>query len=153
MSKISPDGSMSISALARLCGRDRATVTKCLKDVEPAEEKSKEKLYRLKDAIPAIVAGADAEMDEAKLRKMQAEAELKELGLKREQGEVVEVKEVRGYAQALVQGLHQRVAVRMPGEIAPQLYKAESSAQITEILQHELGRLFNELRDDHRRFL
>jgi hypothetical protein len=153
MSKASTDDVLSISALARLCGRDRATVVKCLKEVEPAEEKAKEKLYRLKDAIPAIVAGADAEMDEAKLRKMQAEAELKELNLKREQGEVVEVTEVRAYAQALFRSVQQRMAVRLPRDIAPQLYKAESAAQITEVLQRESGRVFNELRDDHTRFL
>lgn len=143
----------SISALARLCGRDRATVKKCLKEIEPVEERAKEKLYALHEAIPAIIAGADAEMDEAKLRKAQAEAELKEINLQRERGEVVEVKEVRNYAQTLVQGIHQRIAVRMPREIAPQLYKAEAPAQITETLQHELGRIFNELRDDHKRFL
>lgn len=143
----------SISALARLCGRDRATVVKCLKDVKPVEERTKEKLYALGEAVPAIIAGADAEMDEAKLRKVQAEADLKELDLKRETGEVVSVKEVRNYAQTLVQGIHQRIAVRMPGEISPQLYKAESSSQIAEILQHELGRIFNDLRDDHKRFL
>ena len=48
----------SISALARLCRRDRATVVKCLKDVAPVEEHAKEKLYSLHEAVPAIVAGA-----------------------------------------------------------------------------------------------
>jgi hypothetical protein len=153
MSDVPADVLLSISALARLCGRDRATVVKCLKDVEPAEKKKKETLYRLDEAVPAIVAGADAEMDEAKLRKAQADAEMKEIALKRERGEVVEVKEVRAYAQALFRALHQRFAVRMPRDIAPQLYKAESPAQITEVLQREAGRIFNEVRDDHTRLL
>lgn len=143
----------SISALARLCKRDRATVVKCLKDVAPVEERAKERLYALASAIPAIVAGASAEMDEAKLKKAQADAKLRELELKREQGEVVELKDVRAYTQALFRGLQQRMAVRLPRDIAPQLYKAESPAQITEVLQREAGRVFNELRDDHTRFL
>lgn len=143
----------NISELAKLCKRDRATVVKCLKEVKPVEEQAKEKLYALHEAVPAIVAGASAEMNEAKLRKTKAEANLKEIDLARERGEVVEVKEVRAYAQALVRGIHQRLAVRMPGEIAPQLYKAESAAQITDILQREFGRVFNDLRDDHKRFL
>lgn len=143
----------SMSELSDLTTLDRATVRKRLKDIEAQGGAQNAKTYTLEVALPALIAGASAEMDEARLRKVKADAELKELDVKREQGEVVEVREVRGYAQALVQGLHQRVAVRMPGEIAPQLYKAESSAQITEILQHELGRIFNELRDDHKRFL
>ncbi len=148
-----PSDLYSLSALARLCKRDRATVAKCLKDVPPVEERAKEKLYTLAAAVPAIVAGASAEMDEAKLKKMQADARLRELELARERAEVVEVKEVRNYAQALVKGIHQRIAVQLPREIAAQLYKAESPAQITDILQRESGRIFNELRDDHKRFL
>lgn len=144
---------LSISKLAELCGLDRATVAKRLKEVEPEREERKLKLYRLEAALPALIAGASAEMDEAKLRTAQADAELRELRLQREREDVVEVKEVRNYAQALVRGIHQRVAVQMPGLLAGQLYKAESAAQITEILQRELGRTFNELRDDHKRFL
>ncbi|HYY96830.1 MAG TPA: hypothetical protein VE713_20160 [Pyrinomonadaceae bacterium] len=143
----------SISALAELCKRDRATVRKCLKNVAPVEEREKEKLYTLAEAIPAIVRGASAEMDEAKLKKAQADARLRELELKREQGEVVEVREVRAYSQALFRAVQQRMAVRLPRDIAAQLYKAESAAQITEVLQREAGRVFNELRDDHTRFL
>jgi phage terminase Nu1 subunit (DNA packaging protein) len=146
-------GLYSISALARLCGRDRATVVKCLKGIKPVEQRAKEKLYALAEAVPAIVAGADAEYDAARLRKLQHEGDLKEIELKREQGEVVEVKEVRAYAQALFRGLQQRMAVRLPRDIAPQLYKAESPAQITEVMQREVGRIFNELRDDHTRLL
>lgn len=143
----------SISELAKLCGLDRATVAKRLKDVEPGHEEPKKKLFALDAALPPLIAGASAEMDEAKLRKAQADAEMGELRLQRERAEVVEVKEVRTYAQALVRGIHQRVAVQMPGLLAAQLYKADSAAQITEILQRELGRTFNELRDDHKNFL
>jgi hypothetical protein len=147
------DRNYSISELSRLCGLDRGTVVKRLKEVTPAHEEKKLKLYSLEDALPALIAGASAEMDEAKLRKAQADADMGELRLKRERAEVVEVREVRNYAQALVRGVHQRVAVQMPGLLAAQLYKAESAAQITEILQRELGRTFNELRDDHKSFL
>lgn len=143
----------SISELARLCALDRATVTKRLKEVEPAESREKLKLYKLEAALPALIAGESAEMDEAKLRKAQADADLRELELKRERGEVVLVKDVRNYAQALVRGLHQRVAVKLPSQIAAQLYKSESAAQIAETLQREFGRIFNELRDDHKSFL
>lgn len=143
----------SISALAALCGRDRATIRKCLKDIKPVEAREKEKLYALAEAIPAIIAGVDAELNAAKLKKAQADANLRELELSRERGEVVEVKEVRAYAQALFRGVQQRMAVRLPRDVAGQLYRAESEAQVRESLQREVGRIFNELRDDHQRFL
>lgn len=143
----------SISALHRMSGLDRATIVKCLKDVEPVEKRARETLYALPDAFRALIRGVDAELDEAKLRKAKADAAMKELDLKREQGEVVSVKEVRNYAQALFRGLHQRMAVRLPRDVSAQLYKAESAAQITDVLQREVGRIFNELRDDHKSLL
>jgi hypothetical protein len=142
----------SISALHRLTKLDRATIRKLLSEVKPVEEKAKEKLYALKDALPALIGGKSAEMDGAKLRKLQTEAALKELELKRESGDLLSVKEVRDYLQDLFKRLQQRTSVQLPREIAPLLYKAESSAQITEILQRELGRLFNDLRSNHQGF-
>lgn len=143
----------SISKLADLCKLDRATVVKRLKDVEPTSGAKGAKTYALDAALPALIAGERTEMDEAKLRKMQAEADLKELDFKREQGEVVDVNAVADYALRLFKAMHNRLAVQLPRSIAAQLYKAESAPQITEILQREVGRTFNDLRSDHKRFL
>lgn len=145
--------SQSISELATLTGLDRRTVAKRLKEVPAGEGSKGAKLYALADALPVLIAGESSEMDEAKLRKTQADANLRELEFRREQGEVVEVKEVMNYTLNLFKGVHNRVAVRFPREIAQTVYKADSAAQMTEILQRELGRIFNELRDDHKRFL
>lgn len=143
----------SISQLAKLCGLDRATVTKRLAEVEVTDGAKGAKTYALAVALPALISGESTEMDEAKLRKMQAEAGMRELDLERERGEVVPAKEVADYTLRLFRGMHNRVAVQFPRRIAGQLYKAESAAQITEILQRELGRDFNDLRSDHKRFL
>lgn len=145
--------SYSISELAKLTTLDRATVRKRLEEVEPAPGPKGAKTYELVDALPALIAGASAEMDAAKLRKMQAEADLKENELAIERGEVVPVKEVQSYALNLFKRVHNRIGVQLPREIAQQLYKAESAAQITEILRTETGRIFNDLRSDHKRFL
>lgn len=143
----------SISQLATLSGLDRATVTKRLAEV-PFEEGAKNaKTYALDVALPALIAGESAEFDAAKLRKMQAEAGLRELDLERERSEVVPTKEVGDYALRLFKGMHNRLGIRFPREIAQQLYKAESPAHVTEVLQRELGRIFNELREDHQHFL
>ncbi|MCA1567247.1 MAG: DUF1441 family protein [Acidobacteria bacterium] len=143
----------SISQLATLSGLDRATVTKRLVDVPFAGGAKNAKTYSLADALPALISGESTEMDAAKLRKMQAEADLKELDFQRERGEVVSTKEVADYTLRLFKGVQNRIGVRFPREISQQLYKAESAAQITETLQRELGRIFNDLRDDHKRFL
>jgi DNA-binding transcriptional MocR family regulator len=143
----------SISQLAALSGLDRATVTKRLAEIAPTDGAKGAKTYALADALPALIAGESAEFDAAKLRKMQAEAGLRELDLQRERGEVVSTKDVGDYALRLFKGMHNRVAVQFPRSIAAQLYKAESAPHITETLQRELGRIFNELRGDHTRFL
>jgi hypothetical protein len=148
-----PELFYSISQLASLCALDRATVAKRLVDIESTDGAKGAKTYALSAALPALIAGERTEMDAAKLRKMQAEADLKELDFQRERGEVLPTKDVADYALRLFKGMQNRIGVRFPREIAQQLYKAESAAQITEVLKRELGRIFNELRDDHQRFL
>lgn len=148
-----PPALYSISQLATLSGLDRATVTKRLADVPFQGGAKNAKTYSLEAALPALISGESTEMDEAKLRKMQAEAGMRELDLERERGEVVSTAEVSDYTLRLFKGVQNRIGLRFPREISQQLYKAESAAQITEILQRELGRIFNDLRDDHKRFL
>jgi hypothetical protein len=143
----------STSALSRLSGLDRATVAKRLKDVPFVEGSKGAKSYTLEVALPALITGQSTAYDEAELRKLQAEADLKEHKLAVERAEYVKVSEVRDYAVRLFQGIFQRVAVQYPREIAEQLYRAESAAQINEIQARELGRVFNDLRDNHKSFL
>lgn len=145
---------VSISQLAQLTALDRATVAKRLDaaDIPSAKGLKGAKTYGLAAALPALIAGERTEMDEAKLRKVRAEADTKELELERERGEVLSVREVRDYLQDLFKRLQQRTAVQMPRDISAQLYKAESAAQITDTLQRELGRIFNDLRSNHQSF-
>jgi nitrogen-specific signal transduction histidine kinase len=137
----------SISELAELTTLARATVKKRLDGIEPQGGAKNAKTYSLKTALPALIAGASAEMDEAKLRKTQAEASLRELELSVESGEYVPVKEVESQRVKECQWLVNRLQARMPREVAPQLFKAESQAHLAEMLQHEIGRALNEWRE------
>jgi hypothetical protein len=128
-------------------------VRKRLEGVEAQGGAKNAKTYALGEALRALIAGESTEYDAAKLRKLQSEADLKELEYKREQGEVVEVKEVKAYALDLFKRLHNRIGIRFPREIARQAHKAESAEQAAEILHRELGLIFNDVRGDHRRFL
>lgn len=143
------DKLFSISELADLTTLDRATVRKRLKDIEPQGGVKNAKTYSLEVALPALIAGGSAEMDEAKLRKTRAEAELREMELAVERGEYLPVREVRDYAVRLFKGMHGRLAVQLPRRVAASLYKADSAELIAEILEREVGRDFNDLRRDH----
>lgn len=144
----------SVSALARLFRLDRGTIARRLERVVPARSDTKGKFYELSKAAPALARPVEASAAAgARQRKVETEAELLGLRLRREQGEVLPVREVREYAQTLFRSLHQRIGVRFPREVAAQLYRAESEAQIAEVLQHDLGRIFNELRQDHTKLL
>lgn len=153
MKKTAEEQFYSISQLAKLTGLDRATVVKRLEGVPHAEGAKGAKTYRLAAALPPLIKGQSSAYDEAELRKMEAEADLKEHKLAVEQQQYVPVKDVRDYATRLFQGIHRALAVQFPHEVAATLYKAESQAQIEEILKRELGRRFNGLRDNHKRFL
>lgn len=143
----------SISELAELTTLDRATVRKRLKDIEPQGGVKNAKTYSLEAALPALIAGASAEMDEAKLRKTKAEAALREHELAVERGEYLPVREVRDYALRLFKGLHTRLAVQYPREGAPQLARAASADEIAGVLHRDLERVFNDVRSDHTRLL
>lgn len=139
----------SISKLAEHFVLDRATVRRRLKDVQPVRATAREKLYRLAEAEEAINTEDEAGYEAARTRKVAAEAARLELKLAQERGELLPTADVREYALKLFKAMQNRVGVRFPREVAPALYKAESEAQITEILQREIARIFNELRSDH----
>jgi DNA-binding transcriptional regulator YhcF (GntR family) len=142
----------SISRLAEHFGLDRATMRKRLKFLEPVRETKREKLYLLADAELAVEQAEDTGYKDSKRRKVASEAALLELKLQRQRGEVVEIRAVREELQEIFKRLYQRLAVQYPREIAAQLYKAESAGQITEILRHDMGRMFNDLRSDYKSF-
>lgn len=143
----------SISKLAEYYDLDRATMKRRLTDagVLPALDEPRRKLYRLSEVEAALE--TDTGLDEIKLRKLTAEAQLKELELQREQEQLLPRKEVEDYTQKLFTAMFQRLGIRLPREIAPQLWKAESQAQMTKQLETSIKAVFNELRADHRRFL
>lgn len=143
----------SISRLAEYFELDRTTMRKRLEaaGVEPVVKKLNQKLYRLEDAEAAM--GQEEKLEQMQLRKLTAETLLKELSLEQERGDLLPRKEVEDHIQKLFTAMYQRIAVRLPREIGAQLYKAESTAQLTTQLSTSLQTIFHELRNDHSRFL
>jgi hypothetical protein len=143
----------SVSELSRLTRLDRNTVQKRLGNVTPTAERTNLKLYRLKDALPPLIVGADKELDAAKLRKAQADARRAEVLAKREEGEVVDVAEALAYYARIFRGLRTRLYTKLPAEIAGALFKCQTRAEAAKVLQVAIGKIFNELRSDHPAFL
>ena len=150
-----PDPSLtkySTLALAKLTGLDRATVAERLEEIPSHPGPKNAKLFSLADALPALVAGRDVTLDAAKLRKIAAEAEDRELRVKRAQGNVVDKLDVRNYLQDLWSRLYRRTVINFSREIAPELNKTKNAGQVNKKLQAGLETIFNELRNDHESF-
>jgi hypothetical protein len=147
----------SISALARMAGVDRRTLASRLEGVTPLESGPKGKLYRLPDVVRNFItqplqADDDPTLSGLRTRKLAAETGLAELRLQKERGEVVDYREaVTGYA-GLVRAFHTELAVVMPQRLAPRL-RAKTARQAEEVLREEVGRVFQEFRDEHARRL
>lgn len=144
---------LSLTQLAARLRVNRATLSRKLSGLPHTPGAKGARLYQLSEVEALLEAERDPALGEARRRKVEAEAALLELRLRRERGQVVPVSEVRDYAQRLFKALHNRIGVRFPTEISSQLYRAESPAHVAEVLQKELGRIFNDLREDHTRFL
>ncbi len=145
----------STSKLAQHFSLSREVVRKRLTEagVTPVRETSNEKLYRLTEAQAAIEDNDDPVLSAVKLRKLSADAELQELKLERERGEVVYLNDVRDELQQIFTRLFQRLAVQQPREIAGQLYKADSAGAMAEILKRSTEKVFNDLRSDYKTLL
>lgn len=128
---------------------DRTTLRQRLDNagIKPVIDKANRKEYRLEDVEPLFESEED--LDALKIRKLKAEAGLKELELDEQRGDLLPRKDVEDHLQKLFTAMFQRLTVRMPKEISRQLHKATSPAQVTTILQTSIQQVFNELRRDH----
>lgn len=157
--KTGPEKGYSLSALAKMMGVDRRTLAARLAGVSPLKQSSREKLYRLSDAVRGFIAmplqGAEETdvLRASRQRKSAAEAGLAELKLGRESGELMPQREAFAHAFKLFRAMHVRLGVRLPREIAGQLYRAQSEAQVSDVLRREVERAFDELKADQEAFI
>jgi lambda repressor-like predicted transcriptional regulator len=146
-------GLYSISQLAKLTGLNRATVTDRLDGIASQPGSKGAKRYALADALPALVAGRDLNLDEAKLRKLTAEAQTKELQLDREKAEVITIVEVRGELQQIFRSLHNRICIQFWRDYATRLHRAKTPGQLAELGQTAQAKTCDELRKNYKALL
>lgn len=144
---------VSISALSRMFNIDRATVRTRIENagIQAAQVAANEKLYLLDDRLEAIV--KQDELEAAKLRKLELEADLKEHDLQVKKGEYASVAEFTEITQKIFGRLYKKLAVQLPARIAGRLHNANSSAELAQLLKTEIGKEFDALRSDFTKYL
>jgi hypothetical protein len=144
---------MSVSALSRLFNIDRHTVRTRIENagIKPNKTAVNEKLYELNERLEAVL--LQDELDEAKLRKIQAEAEMKEHELAVKKGEFGSVAEFTEITQRIFSKIYKRFAVQLPSKLANKIHNANSSAEVIQILKSAYEQELNEIRDDFPKYL
>lgn len=150
-----PKTIFNISELAQGFNLNRETVAKRLRlaGIAPVEKKAKETLYKLDARLEEILIAADADIEAERLRKISAEADLKEMQAQQLRGELAPVSEFQEIVQALFGGLYKEIAVRFPKKVAARCARAKTAAEAAALLQQQLNGIFLAIRNDFSAFL
>ncbi|HNQ16123.1 MAG TPA: hypothetical protein PKM58_11200, partial [Pyrinomonadaceae bacterium] len=145
----------NISELARGFNLDRATVRKRIDaaGIVPVDQKAKETRFLLDEKLEEILLAADADLDAEKLRKLKAEANLKEMEVQVRRGELAPVRDFQETVQALFGGLYKEIAVRFPKKVGSRMARAKTAAAASAVLARELDQIFLSVRADFTKHL
>lgn len=136
----------SISTLAVELGKDRRTIATAVRDLVPMERKGRVELYRLSDVLPLVMGGGKpTDFDDAKARKMAADAELAEEELARVRRETILVADVisalgpeyaalRARVLAIATKLAPRVAIETDERVCRALIERECIEALNELV-------------------
>jgi hypothetical protein len=148
------NGLANLSELARASGYDRATVAKRLREagVNPKKTRAKEKQFDVNQATAALTATRAPEVDHgyrtARTQKTTAEAARLLLKLKREQGELAPVAELRAQAFTLVKAMHQRFS-RYARDARNRVFRAKTPTEVERIMASDFAVIFDDLKRDY----
>lgn len=146
---------LSLSKLAMRFSLHRQTVKTRLDEagIEPIKVKEKEKLYELNTALETALVAKTKSIEEVKLRKEKAVAELSEIKVAQAKGEMCSVAEFIAVVQSIFGTLHKKSCVHLPKTLAKKLKKAKNETEITRILEKEYSAVFTDLRENFKNFL
>jgi hypothetical protein len=148
-------GRMSISALHRETGIDRITIAERLEKagLEPEETSRNAKLYNTDKALAILTGGEVVTGEEqAKRRKLSADAEKAELVVRKLKGELVPIDSMKQAAGELIKTLYQRIVRVEPGIIAAKCV-GKNALEIEGIVHDQMATVFAELRSMPEQFL
>lgn len=143
---------LSLTQLAARLHINRSTLSRKLSGLKFVAGPKGARLYPLAEVAALLDEGKDPQLVEARRRKLEAEAGLAELKLRKERGEVVSTRDVREDLVEFIRTIYNRLAVAMPQQLAPRL-QAKTARQAEAILRAEVEEVFAELRREHARYL
>lgn len=138
----------TLSALSVEFGMDRRTLAKRMNDVTPAKTDKRAAYYKLEDAARAIFAGANTpdvmSWDEARARKVAAEAEMAEIELAKERGLLLPVEMVAEINENIF-GVFRARMTALPAKAAPDVFSADSLTEAKTLLKQHINAALDEL--------
>jgi phage terminase Nu1 subunit (DNA packaging protein) len=138
----------TISALSVEFGMDRRTLAKRMNDVTPVRKDKKTSYYKMEDAARAIFAGASMpdviSWDEARARKVAAEAEMAEMELAKERGLLLPVEMVAEINENIF-GVFRARMTALPAKAAPDVFSADSLTEAKTLLKQHINAALDEL--------
>ncbi len=141
----------TISALATSFKMDRRTVAARLAGIKPAQTNGKSKRYNLDDAAKALLgkiptAEGIISYDEARARKIAAEAEMAEIELQKERGEVLPLDVINAVNDEIYGNFRSRM-LAIPAKAAPDIFAAADAKEAKAILRRHINAALQELSD------
>lgn len=139
----------TVSSLAVEFGLDRRTVAQRLNNIQPVEIKGRVKKYDMQDAAKAIIGQVQTgegilSYDEARARKMAAEAELSEIELQKERAEVLSV-DVVNIINNEIYGNFRAKLLALPARAAPDVFSSSNVKEAKAILRKNINGVLEEL--------
>jgi transcriptional regulator with XRE-family HTH domain len=143
---------LSLTQLAARLRINRGTLSRKLSGLKFVSGPKGARLYPLSEVEALLNEAKDPALLEARRRKLTAEAELAELKLQRERGELVLAQDVRDDVTEVIRGVHQHFTVTAPATLAPQL-RGKSVSQMEATLRGDAEQFFQGLRAEHEGYL
>jgi hypothetical protein len=145
------------SEIAKKVKLHRQTVAARLDDLgyEPDPERSKVKLkvYWFDSEMEFAIKSAKDTVSAMKIRDLRATAELKEMKLAEQRGDLVSVAETIEIVQRIVGKMYQEFTIQQPKRIAAKLAKAKNAAAIKKVLKADTDGIMKNLRQNFERFI
>lgn len=156
--KMKPAGEwLSESQIGKRMKLHRQTVAARLEDlgIEPDAERSNAKLkvYWFDTELEFAIKAAKDESTALKVRGLRADAQLKELKLAKERGELVDIGEVIDIVQKIGVAIYQEFAIRQPKRIGPALAKAKNVTSVKQKLKADTEKIMKRLRANYEEFI
>lgn len=147
---------LSISQIAKKLKLDRTTVAGRLEDLGYEQDPSsteKLKLFPFDPEMEFALKSAKDTVSAMKIRDLRATAQLKEMKLKEQMGELVPMADAVDDMQKIIAWLYQEFTVRQPKRIAPKMARAKNATAIRTILKADTDAIMKNLQKNFEDFL